>query len=151
MNSSTLTQTPAPLDNDVQFRTAIGQYTELHDKCAKINTLLTEHRKLKTELNVKLCEYWERKQWQTRAIALHAGEQDNGSLHYTTEKQRPPLNQAFLTTTLPAYFEWEATNPQIAGADAHTRTKAMMQFLNERRVPVAKATIRRKYPKVPKA
>ena len=111
MNPATLTQTPAPLNDDAQFQTALGQYTELHDKCAKINTLLTEHRKLKTELNVKLCEYWERKQWQTRAIALHAGDQDNGSLHYATEKQRP-LNQAFLTATLPAYFEQEAANPR---------------------------------------
>lgn len=149
--AATITQTPAPLTDDAQFQTALGQYTELHDKCAKINTLLTEHRKLKTELNVKLCEYWERKQWQTRAIALHAGEQDNGSLHYATENQRPPLNQAFLSATLPDYFEWEAKNPQVAGADAQTRAQAMMQFLNERRVPVAKATIRRKYPKVVKA
>jgi len=39
----------------------------------------------------------------------------------------------------------------VAGADAQTRAQAMTQFLNEHRVPVAKATIRRKYPKVAKA
>lgn len=147
MNPSTLTQTPAPLDDDTQFQTALGQYTELHDKCARISTLLTEHRKLKTELNTKLCEYWERKQWQQRAIALHAGDQDNGSLHYATENQRPPLSQTFLSTTLPAYFAWEAANPQVAASDPKARTDALLHFLSERRTPVPKATIKRKYPK----
>lgn len=147
MDPATLTQTPAPLGDDAQFQTALGEYTMLHDKCAKIGTLLTEHRKLKAELNTKLCEYWERKQWQQRAIALHAGDEDNGSLHYATENQRPPLTQTFLAATLPAYFEWETANPQVATGDAQARAQALLQFLAEKRVPVSRATIKRKYPK----
>lgn len=144
--TTTLTQTPAPLEDDGQFQTALKQWTALHDKCTSINSTLTEYRKMKTELNTKICEYWERKQWQTRPIDLKDGQHDNGSLHYATEKQRPTFTQAFLTEKIKLFFENEAS---LIGEtnDPQTRTSALLQFLNDQRdrSVTYKATIKRKY------
>ena len=145
--NTTLTQTPAPLADDGEFKTALTQWTALHDKCTSIHSTLTEYRKMKTELNTKICEYWERKEWQTRPIDLKDGQQDNGTLHYATEKQRPSFTQAFLTEQIKLFFENEAS---LVGEphDPQTRTSALLQFLNDQRdrAVTYKATIKRKYP-----